>query len=324
MWPLNGICGRIPIDFDQTQKIHINGVNVDKSNRTNRLFFFLAPLGIACVAALLLLKSLGAPTTPPLSLTSTPGPTPEIVARVGEQPITFADWTVAFYLDALMSHFSGQPAPVADETLDRLVNDALILTAAAQEGISVNQSEVETRAALLLADWRLTEDQVAAEVSALGLSREAGIEAIARLLTVERYLTQVVWAGVPVEEQTSALDAWLQTRRAQVGVEIDAHRRQPSLPASLSFSTAMPPPSPPSNSTATPLAASPLATPIPPPPAPTATPLTLSPLPLPAPSLAAGQPAPDFALSDANAQTIRLSDYRNRRQVVVVFFRTTG
>ncbi|GAB3486880.1 peroxiredoxin [Nocardiopsis coralliicola] len=33
-----------------------------------------------------------------------------------------------------------------------------------------------------------------------------------------------------------------------------------------------------------------------------------------------GQPAPDFALSDQHGQTVRLSDFRGRKNVVVVFY----
>lgn len=308
---------------------------MDKPNRTNRLLIFLAPLGVACVAALLLLKSLSAPqTTTPAPLTPTPNQAQEVVARVGELRLTFTDWAEAFYLDTLMSHFSGQPAPTADETLERLVNDTIILTTAAEVGIAANQDEVEARTALLLANWGLTEDQLAGEMRALGLNRQSGVEAVARLLTVERYLAEVVWASVPAEEQTDTLDAWLQARRAEVGVEIDTRGRRPSLPTTISFPTTvsspLPPPTPTSVSvlppTATPLAASPLATPspLPSPPTPTATPVSVSPPPLPPPSLAVGQPAPDFALSDVNGQPVSLSDYRDQRRVVIVFLRTTG
>ncbi len=298
---------------------------MSQSNRTNRLFIFLAPLGVACVAALLLLKSLSAPPTTQTSLTSTPGPAQEVVAYVGEQGITFADWSVAFHLDALMNHLSGQPAPLADKTLERLINDALVLTAAAEEGVVVSQSEVEARIASLLAQWGLTEDQLAIEMRAVGLNRQIGVEAVARLLTVERYVAEVVWAGIPADEQADALAARLQTRRAEAGGKVDPRGLQPALPPSLSFPTAAPTPSPSLASTAMLLAASSLATPSPQSsPTPTAASALTSPLPLPSPSLAMGQPAPDFALSDANGQTIQLSDYRDQRKVVIVFFRTTG
>lgn len=37
--------------------------------------------------------------------------------------------------------------------------------------------------------------------------------------------------------------------------------------------------------------------------------------------LAVGQPAPDFALPDAAGRSVRLSDYRGRQPVVLVFYR---
>lgn len=306
---------------------------MNKPNYTNRLLIFLVPLGVALVALLLLLKGLGAPLPTPVPRTPTPDPAQEVVARIGEKRITFADWAVAFYLDALMSHLSGQPAPAASETLDRLVNDTLILAAAAKEGIAASEADAEARIALLLANWGLTEDQVAAEMAAIGLNREIGVEAIAHLLTVERYLTEVVWADVPAEGQENALADWLQTHRAQVGVEVDTRGLQPLLPASMPVPTPMP------------VVASPLATPSPlpspmPMPVPKATPLAASPLAMPTPSpsptstavpaptlpepLSVGQPAPDFTLTDANDRPVSLSDYRDQCKVVIVFFRTTG
>jgi len=301
---------------------------MDEPKRTNRLLIFLVPLGAAFVAVLLLLKGLGAPLPTPVPRTPTPDPAQEVVARVGEQHITFADWAVAFHLDALMSSLSDQPAPAASETLDRLVNDTLILAAAAKEGIAASEADAEARIALLLANWGLTEDQVAAEMAAIGLNREIGVEAIAHLLTVERYLAEVVWADVPAEGQENALADWLQTHRSQVGVEIDTRGLQPSLPASMPVPTATSLAASPLAAPSPPLSPTPTVTPSPPPsPTPTATPVLVSPLLTPTTHTdppTVGQPAPDFTLTDAKDQPVSLSDYRDQRRVVIVFLRTTG
>lgn len=284
-------------------------------NKTNRLLLLIAPLGVALVALLLLLKGLSAPTPTPAPPTPTPDPAQKVVAQVGEQNITFADWALAFYLDTLMNRLSGQPIPTARETLDRAINDALILPAAAEEGIVVSKADVEARIGQLEAAWGLSDEQVAAELTALGLTREVWAGAISNLLIVERYLNEVVWADTPSEERANALAAWLQDRRAQAGVEVDTLGLQPALPT--------PAPGP----TATPVAASPLPTPSPSPiPSPTATPAQPSPLPTPAPTgpPSVGQPAPNFALPDVAGQTVSLSDYRDQRRVVIVFFRTSG
>lgn len=305
-------------------------------NQPHRLLIFLAPLGVAVVAVVLLLKGLSAPPPTPAPPTPTPDPAQQIVARVGERHITLGDWAVAYYLDAIMNRLSGQPAPIATETLDRLVNDVLILDAAAEEGIAASDADVEARIAQLEAVWGLTGEQVNAELAAFGLTREVWAEAIARLLTVERYLAEVVWVDAPVEDQTSVLADWLQTHRARAGVEIDTHGLQPVLPTPrpvTAVPTAVATPSPTATPTATPLVASPLATPSPSPsplPSPTSTPTAASVLisPLPTPTLpdplAVDQLAPDFSLVDAKGQSIRLSDYRDERKVVIVFFRTTG
>jgi hypothetical protein len=307
-----------------------------KLGYTLRLLLFLVPIGVALVAVLFLLKGLGAPLSTPVPFTPTPDPAQAVVARVGEQRITFGDWAVAFYLDALMSRLSGQPAPTARETLDRLVNDALILSAAADKGFDVGETDVEARLLLLQANWGLTDEQITAELTAIGLTREVWAEAVARLLTVERYLAEVVWADVAPQGQPDALAAWLEAHRAQAQVEVDTSGLQPVLPEPLPVPTATALAfSPLPTFTTTPLVASPLATPSPSPtPVPTATPVLVSPLPTPTPSPSptrgspgspgAGQPAPDFGLVDASGQLVLLSGYRRQSTVVLVFFRTTG
>jgi len=337
---------------------------MSKRDRSNRWLLLVLPLAGAFAALLLLLKGLSTPPPTPAPPTPTPDRSQEVIARVGERHITMAEWTVAYRLDLLMSRLSGQPFPPARDTLDRLVNDTLILGAAAGEGIAPGETDIEARIALLEASWELTDEQVAAELAAIGLTREMWAETIARLLTVERYLAEVVWADVPSEGQDKALAAWLEARRAQVGVEIDTHGLQPALPTSVplptstsvaalpaatptamlptrtSLATSFPSPSP--THTPTPLAVSPLATSFlfpSPTPAPADTPALVSPLPIPVASPRAtpgsellilsdvpvlGQPAPDFSLADANGLMVRLSDYRDRSRVVIVFFRTTG
>ncbi len=304
---------------------------MDTPKGTARVLIFLVPLGVALVGVLFLLKGLSAPLPTPAPPTPTPDPGQEVVAHVGEQRITFADWAVAYYLDALMNYLSGQPAPAASETLDRLVNDALILAAAAEEEIAVGEADVQARITLLEAAWGLTDEQVTAELSAIGLTRGVWAGTIARLLTVERYRNEVVWAGVPAEEQVNALNAWLQARYARIDVEVDTRGLRPTLPETMpQFSAAATvPPSP--AFTATPPVASPLATP-------SATPLAASPLAtpaLPTPTFATpvpnassppavGQPAPDFTLLDHDGRPVSLGDLRDQRRVVIVFVRTTG
>jgi hypothetical protein len=317
---------------------------MDKPNYTIRVLIFVVPLGVALVALLLLLKGLAAPLPTPAPFTPTPDPAQEVMARVGEQRITFADWTVAFYLDVLMSRLSGQPVPAARDTLDRLVNDALILSASAGEGIAASEADVQARIVLLETNWGLTDEQVADELAVFGLNRGVWAEAIARLLTVERYLAEVIWADVPAEGQADALAAWLQTHGAQANVDIDTRGLQPALPELMPLPTATSLAfSPPATNTALPfptatntlVVASPLATPsLAHTPVPTATPLAASPLatPMPPPSPmptsprppAVGQPAPDFALIDADDRPVSLSDYRGQSRVVILFFRTTG
>lgn len=277
---------------------------VKRANPLNRFFLLLAPLGIALVAVLLLIKGFSAPLPTPAPPTPTTDPAGQVVARVGDQRLTFADWAVTYTLDAIMSRLSGQPMPVPRETLDRWVNDALILSAAETAGVGVSQADVEARMAQLEAAWDMSSDRVSAELAAYGFSLQDWARALTRLLTVERYLNEVIWADVSVEGRDAALGEWLQSRRARVAVEVDTQNLEPVLPTPGPVLTATPSPSP--TFTATPVVKSP---------EPAMT-VSISPL--------VGQLAPDFSTTDARGDAITLSDYRGHKKVVLVFFRTSG
>ena len=44
-------------------------------------------------------------------------------------------------------------------------------------------------------------------------------------------------------------------------------------------------------------------------------------IPAESPAVAAGQPAPDFALSDKDDNTVKLADYRGKKWIILVFHR---
>jgi hypothetical protein len=56
-------------------------------------------------------------------------PDTDTVATINGQIISSDQWNRATQLDTVMSQLAGQPAPSAEETLDRLVNEILALEA---------------------------------------------------------------------------------------------------------------------------------------------------------------------------------------------------
>ena len=58
----------------------------------------------------------------------------EIVATIDDKIITWADWQQATRLDAAMSRVTNQPVPTAEETLDRLISETIILGEATRRG----------------------------------------------------------------------------------------------------------------------------------------------------------------------------------------------
>jgi peroxiredoxin len=213
-----------------------------------------------------------------------------IAATVGDVPITHAAWQNATRLDEVMSHLTDQPIPSAEETLDRLINEILLLQGAGLGEATIALSEVETRVAGLEAGWGLSDEEVVAVLKEAGLDRQHLVERVARLILVERAIQAI-------SERNPDLDTWLAQARETTDVglyqPLEAARGTTGLESPLA-ETAVP------TQDATPFA------------------VALEDLPT------APQPgafAPDFSLTTLDAQTSSLGDLRG--QAVLINFWAT-
>ena len=236
-----------------------------------------------------------APTTTPLKDVLSPGrpsgagtatvtADANVVASVNGAPISRAEWQKAVAIDRAMSQLAGQTPPNAEVTLDRLINQRLVLRQTADKIIASDagtEARAQERLAQLEQNWRADDAAVDRALASLNLSRQDLLAEIKRLLVVESYLKQVQDAA-----------GWLAAQRAQAQVGVLTELAAPPVMPTLAAPT---------------LAAQVITTP---------TPIKNVPL-----GIAPGQLAFDFTLDDVSGQRIKLSDLRGH-PVVINFWAT--
>lgn len=265
------------------------------SQRTSSRMWAILGIGIAVVAGLgLLLVFLGrgpgalAPMTTAALSTLADDP---VMASVNGHPIRYSIWMEAVLLDQVMSGLAGQPAPTPDETLQRLINEELVLQAIPPEQ-EATAEQVEAQIAALERTWGVDDAAVVRALVEAGLDRAAFKRAVGRLLAVQVGLEAL-------EDRGYDTTAWLEEQRASAEILIFEDVAVPALPI----------PQPPIAT----LATSPI--PIPVPAIETSSPT---------PALAIPEIAPDFTLERAGGGTLTLSGQLARGAVVLVFFQKCG
>ncbi|MBL8056756.1 MAG: redoxin domain-containing protein [Anaerolineales bacterium] len=245
-------------------------------------------VGLAGLGLWLALLGRGSAPSAPPPTASTAG----AAALVEGQAISVADWQRTAALDQVMSTLAGQPPPAAEATLERLINEQLVLQAATAAGFqtSAGAAEAEARLAALQQSWGADAAAVAQALAGAGLARADLLAEVSQLLRVEAYLQQIT------ASQDAA--AWLAERRAQAHISVLADLA--SVSGRPTPEAAAPAPTQ-AAATVPALAASDLAA-------------------LPAGPFE-GQRAPDFELTTTSGEKVRLSDLRGR-PVAVNFWAT--
>jgi membrane-bound lytic murein transglycosylase B len=137
-----------------------------------------AALLAAAVAAMLMLslvvvvlnQSNELSTAPRPTTVPTPGDDPAAVTVNGED-IGINMWVETVLVDQVMSNLAGISAPTAEETLERLINDALVIQAAPQE--PPDSAQVNDYIVALQAGWEVNDAQVTAALQDAGLERQS-------------------------------------------------------------------------------------------------------------------------------------------------------
>lgn len=182
--------------------------------RKTRWGWAFATGGIALLMLFLVIGMLSREVTPvaPPVPSATPSPADPPVALVEGQPIGRNFWAEAVLLDWAMSRLAGVPAPSPEETLERLINEVLVLRAAPPQPMP-GRDEIEAQIAGLEQTWGVSDEQVTAALGQAGLGRDSLERAVARLLMVQRAQAALEAQGTPISE-------WLSQERARARVVI--------------------------------------------------------------------------------------------------------
>ncbi len=191
--------------------------------RKTRWIWVLATGGVALLMLVLVMGMLeqGASRMAPPVPSATPSPADPPVALVEGQPIGRNFWAEAVLVDWAMSRLAGVPAPSPEETLDRLINEMLVLRAVPSQQVP-GWDEVEAQIEALQQIWGVTDEQVTAALGQVGLGRDSLERAVARLLAVQRAQVALESGGTPIQE-------WLSQERSRARVVIYRERMRVSF-----------------------------------------------------------------------------------------------
>ncbi len=268
------------------------------SQRNSSRLYAVLGVGIAMIAGLgLLLTFLGHESSAPTPTTTSVIPTPPddpVVVSIDGHPIGYSFWMEAVLLDQVMSGLAGQTAPTPDETLQRLINEELILQTVPPEQ-EPTADQIKTWIAALEQAWGVDDAAVVTALEEVGLTRTAFERAVGRLLAVQAGLEALQGQGYDTA-------TWLEEQRASAEIVLNEESKNAAVPALPGAQSPI---------------VSPATSPIP-----TAMPAAEMPAPTPAPVLP--EVAPDFTLERAGGGSLTLTEQLAQGPVVLIFFQRCG
>lgn len=155
-------------------------------------------------------RAVDVPATPPRNKAIGSNDDDDIAATVNNHVISKQDWDKATQLDMVMNRLAGQPPTTAEQTLDQLINEIIVL-AESTEFYSPTAEEIETRTMAFEEAWRVPDDEVEAALEGAGLTRTDLITRVSRLIQVQTALNQMA-------DQQDNLDDWLLAARASAEI----------------------------------------------------------------------------------------------------------
>ncbi len=137
---------------------------------------------------------------------------PRIVATVNGESITEQTWQESTRLDAVMSQFAKQPLPTAEETLDRLINEIIVLKASGTMSLPTEE-EVENKISVLQTSWQVTNQEIITALAKTGLQRIDLVRRVSRLIQIQTAL-------VKLSSEKGDLNVWLAQTRGTAKIEL--------------------------------------------------------------------------------------------------------
>ena len=195
----------------------------------SRVWTIGGAIGIAAIGMFLLLRGLAPPAqepqvvdqvptaglSPTLTAQATPPYVPDddpVVAVVDDHEILYTTWLDAILIDQVLSGLAGQPAPAPEETLERLIDETLVLRSA-PGGDLPTATEVEESIVQLESTWGVTDEAVTEALEHAGLSRAKFERSVVRILSVQARLDVLRSKGEDVA-------TWLADQRSSARILI--------------------------------------------------------------------------------------------------------
>jgi len=282
------------------------------SQSTSSRFWAVLGAGILVIVGVgIMLAVLGRGPGENAPIPPSPSPVPAdnpAVATVGDRSIDRSLWAETVLLDQVMSGMAGQPAPTPEDTLERLINEEMVLQAVPPEQAPTAE-QVEARIATLEQTWAVDDAALVRTLEKVGLTRAAFERIVGRLLAVEAGLETL-------QRQGYDTTAWLEEQRASVDIVLNEELENVMVVPYI------------------PIAQSTVATPLPSPLSPLPVPATETPetqtyvvpasMPTLTPDFSIPEVAPDFTLQRSNGGKFTLSEQLTQGPVVLVFFQRCG
>jgi len=272
---------------------------------SSRILAILAVAIVALAGLGLLLALMGREPGAPTSVIPTPPDDPVVANVVFDQSsrsIRYSFWQETVLLDYVMSELVGQPVPTPDKTLQRLINEELVLLAVPPEQTPAAM-EIETRIDALEQAWGVDDAVVVAALEQVGLTRAAFERSVGRLLRVQASLDILRGQGKDIT-------SWLKEQRTSAEIRIFEDVAAPALPvAQAPVATGV---------------TSPISTPVVETLVPSPTPVPATEIPPLTPALAIPEVAPDFTLERARGGSFTLTEQLTQGPVVLTFFQRGG
>jgi hypothetical protein len=138
--------------------------------------------------------------------TPEPSPTPpRIAASVNGYTITRSYLARATALNEVLSEFAGQESLGGDETLERLINQEILLQGTSPK-IELTDQDVEDYISKMQSAWGVDEDAMMSELAAAGIERDFLEETVYRLLSVQAAVEGVESEGQTISEWLAGLE----------------------------------------------------------------------------------------------------------------------
>lgn len=148
----------------------------------------------------------------------------QVIGRINQQPVTLERFEDEIRLQQVRYQLVNRPEQevIGAELLNRMVGDLLLVQAAENADVAVEQEEVDSEIDVVLSRTNSSRQQMTRILADHRLDWEVFERSIREYLTVRRFQDEVLLAEVPARERSAFLREWLSENFQQAEIEFDA------------------------------------------------------------------------------------------------------